>query len=236
MLFELFLMCIVGLVLFSIMYASKDIFILALCSLTMFSLISKHKRIWKEFKSVWSYFHPIMIIEAIVALAAVIVIFLMLDNVPFLKYGWFNLFSEKGGNVYFAPVIEKSKSVGLIQWLPFIFFLVTFFMLPGVALIEEKIFRQGRHNWLALLGQALPFGLAHCLVGVPLSAGIAIGVSGLIYGLRYRRVYLDKLREFDDYNASDFAVHSSAALHNTYNSILIVILIIVTFPLFGLLK
>ena len=57
--------------------------------------------------------------------------------------------------------------------------------LPRYAHMEEEWFREGTISWEQGLLMSALFGLAHCLVGVPIGAGLAISVAGLWFTHQY---------------------------------------------------
>lgn len=130
---------------------------------------------------------------------------------PFLKWSWFSLFTKndpesgksgpyEGTNINLIPA--KTKYFGLV-------YLILFAInLPIFAHIEEVWFRQGTHTWQDGILLSILFGLAHCLVGVPIGAGMAISLTGLWLTHQY---FIG-------------GVELSTVHHTTYNLILIFML------------
>ena len=58
---------------------------------------------------------------------------------------------------------------------------------PRLAKNEERAFRQGHRKLGPVLWQSVKFGLAHCLVGVPVGIGLAMTISGLWMAWPYMR-------------------------------------------------
>ncbi len=77
-------------------------------------------------------------------------------------------------------------------------------------MIEEVVFRQGTSSWFDGLIRSLLFGIAHCLVGVPIGTGIAIAVPGIWFTSQY---FLG-------------GVELSALHHTTYNLIILSMLLL----------
>lgn len=105
-----------------------------------------------------------------------------------------------GTNVHLIPL--QIKYFGL-------FFAVLLCLnLPSLALAEEKIFRNGTTGWIQGIAFSFIFGIVHCIVGVPIAAGLAISLAGLWYTHQY---FVG-------------GIELSALHHTTFNLILILIL------------
>lgn len=116
-------------------------------------------------------------------------------------------------------------------------------LLPWLAYVEEKVFREGlegaspgRELWVALR-----FGLLHMLMLVPLAAALGIAVAGFAYGRAYRRAYaraasveqrgpfgLVVVGPAPRTRARDEAVLAATTWHATFNT-LVVLLVLVVF-------
>jgi len=110
--------------------------------------------------------------------------------------------STKGQNIHLQPT--KIKYFGILFTLLFIV------NLPNLTMIEEVVFRQGTSSWFDGLIRSLLFGIAHCLVGVPIGTGIAIAVPGIWFTSQY---FLG-------------GVELSALHHTTYNLIILSMLLL----------
>jgi hypothetical protein len=103
--------------------------------------------------------------------------------VPFLKWSVLSLVptedgkEREGTNIHLIPL--QVKYLGLI------FAALLAFNLPLVTRTEEMIFRNGLMNWQQGLLSSLLFGFAHCLVGVPLVAGICLTIAGIWFTHTY---------------------------------------------------
>lgn len=113
------------------------------------------------------------------------------------KWSWLSLFKSDGTNINIVPI--HIKYFGLV------FALLLMVNLPSMAMAEEMWFRAGTDNWLNGLYISFIFGIVHCLVGVPIGAGVAITLGGLWFTYQY---FLG-------------GVELSALHHTTYNLILI---------------
>lgn len=58
---------------------------------------------------------------------------------------------------------------------------------PRLAKNEERAFRQGVRGWKAATYESVKFGLAHCLVGVPIGFGLALSLAGGWFAWQYAR-------------------------------------------------
>lgn len=174
-----------------------------------------------------------MFFEIIGLILITIVIFTFLYTyVPFLKYGWLNLFVEGGGTILVTPVVEESRSSNLIfRFMPPAFFFIFLLAIPSLAKLEEEIYRRGFIKWKDISIQSIKFGFAHLIMGVPLAAAIALIFSGLFYGYKYRKAFLNfyhlsNKQLFEDRMIEDKAITISTTYHALYNSILAIGLII----------
>jgi len=143
----------------------------------------------------------VIICQNILVIVAVIALFLGLIKVaPFLNWSWFSLFSREGMNIHLIP--SNVKYFGLA-------FLVLFGInLPRYAQMEEVWFREGTISWEQGLLMSILFGMVHCLVGVPIGAGLAISLAGLWFTHQY---FVG-------------GVELSTVHHTSYNLILVTIL------------
>ena len=75
-------------------------------------------------------------------------------------------------------------------------------------MIEEKWFRLGTESWQQGLYLSFLFGMVHCLVGIPVAAGMVISIAGLWFTHQY---FIG-------------GVELSALHHTTYNLIIFSVL------------
>ncbi len=104
---------------------------------------------------------------------------------PFFSFSWLQLLATPdhptaGGNLAVAGV-TKIPILGLG------FLVLLFLNLPRLARYEEDAFRRGTKNWLDGAWRSLKFGLVHCLVGVPIGFGLALGLGGMWFTYHYFR-------------------------------------------------
>lgn len=183
-------------------------FLLLSIALGLPDAIEKYQGIMAPF-SFW------MLMQSIIAIVVVATIakFLM-DTHKFFGWSIFSLIP----NTSYEWEENGKKVTGInINLIPFkiplvsvIFGALLFIYLPTAALWEEELFRAGTNSWQEGLLRSFLFGVAHCLVGVPIGAGLAITVSGVWFTWCY---FVG-------------GVELSAASHATYNSILVFLLII----------
>jgi hypothetical protein len=179
--------------------------------------------------TIWKRVRPLMVLEVVALVAAIIEIAITLSYyVPFLGWGWTNLFFKGGGNILLSPVMEYSGSgsiwaTRLIQ----AFLLSLLVATPFLCKAEEEIFRKGHHEWRDITKKSIYFGLAHLTVGVPLAAAIALIGAGFFFGWKYRRAFVKLRKEgicWDD--AEEEAMLVSTTYHSVYNSAVCTILIV----------
>ncbi len=177
--------------------------------------------IWKRFR-----FKMFLEVLGMMTATTAVTIFLV-EFLPFTKWGWLNIFVKGGGNVIIAPVLEASKSSSfLIRILPILFLASLLIAAPFLAKIEEEAFRKGHYEWRKIAEQAMPFGLIHMLVGVPLAVGVALIGAGFFFGYKYRRAF-NQLKEQMSWNeAQNEAVIVTTTYHTLYNSVIVVVLLV----------
>lgn len=154
----------------------------------------------------------------------------LIKFVPGMEYGWLHLFVPHGGNAMIAPVMDASKSdLQIARLLPPVFLLGLAVVMPFLTYAEERLFRSGYHDWASIRRQSVKFGLAHCIVGVPLGAGFALILPGLFFGCIYRRTFardLNWLQHFDLEAADREATVTTTAYHTLYNLIIVSLLFV----------
>lgn len=184
-------------------------------------------------REVWRGFRPLKVLEALGMLVAVASTFLFLYRfIPVFGWGWWSLIIGRkgGGNIVVAPVMEGVESgIPAFQIGVICFFLMLILIMPFTAYAEEKIFRKGHNDKRSLIKQSVKFGLAHLLVGVPIAAGFALIIAGLFYHHKYLKSYR-KFRNLDyrEWEAEEKALIVSSTYHALANTLLLVILILVT--------
>lgn len=194
--------------------------------------------IWKKFR-IKMFFEIIGLIIITIAVFEFLYLF-----VPYLKYGWLNLFIKGGGTIAITPVIEESKSPNfIIRIIPPVFLFIFLLAIPSLAKLEEEKYRKGFIRWKDIYVQSVKFGLAHLLMGVPLAAAFALIISGLFYGHKYRNAFISSISTYsaDKYNkqfndkpffeakmmSENKAISISTAYHALYNSILISVIVVI---------
>lgn len=103
--------------------------------------------------------------------------------VPALDVSWLSLMSSggssggEGTNVLIAPAT--------LPILGPIFIALLLFNMPLITSLEERLFRGGTSSYLQAIPRSLVFGLVHCLVGVPIAAGLALAIPGMWFSRQY---------------------------------------------------
>lgn len=151
-------------------------------------------------------------VTVVIAIAAIC--FGLLKAFPFLEWSWFSLFSRSDENT--DQVAERSGiNIHLlpaeVKYFGPVFLIILMLNLPHWAYMEEVWFRQDTISWGHGVYRSLVFGMVHCLVGVPLAAGLSISVCGLWFTYQY---FLG-------------GVELSTLHHTTYNLILVSLLFVV---------
>lgn len=154
-----------------------------------------------------------MVPAALVQLSVVIGTYAVLVWLfPPLRWGWWSAVGGVGN-----LLLGQTGGQGW-AWraLAFAMPLVVLALLPRWAQIEEDIFRAGseRRTRARRAVVHVVFGLVHCIVGIPIGAGIALIVSGIYF----EQVYLRALRRGNDREA---AVDTAAAAHAVSNGIVV---------------
>lgn len=101
---------------------------------------------------------------------------------PALDRSWLYLLPGAGdhaGNLGLMPVQIKYFGIA--------FLLLFAVSIPELARREETRYRRGTRDWRQGMWRSLRFGLAHCVVGVPLYGGLALTVGGLWFTFQYFR-------------------------------------------------
>lgn len=205
----------------------KAVLVLLAVASVALPLISE-RRNYEFVWSVWRRFRFKMFFECLGIVTLTIAAAIALWQVPGLNYGWINYFFGGGGNMLIKPITEGSDSTSIsIRLMVPMFFFALAFVLPFLARSEERSFRKGHDEWGSIAKQSVKFGLVHCLVGVPLAAGIALIISGLFYGLKYKRAFDRNVATMSYSRAEDEAVIVSTTYHTMYNMIVVTLLLVV---------
>lgn len=178
-------------------------------------------------RSVWQRFTVLRFLASLGTFVVTLVTAIALSQIPGLSRGWASLiFGGTGGNIFLEPVTDGSGSTSVLIRLAVPVFLLTLLVvLPFLAKIEEEMFRKGGNDWRSIAKRSVVFGLVHCLVGVPLAAGIALILSGLFYGCVYKTAYDRCLREgADPSDAEKEGVMASTVAHTLYNLVAVLML------------
>jgi hypothetical protein len=139
-------------------------------------------------------------------------------QVPGLSWGWYKLLSGHYGNAMIAPITDLSDAgFWPLRLLPVVFIVLFFAAMPLLVRYEEQSFREGITDPRAIFWKSLRFGLIHCIVGVPLAAGLALTIPGLFYGFTYRRVALER--------GASAALFASTAAHTAYNGLIVCLIL-----------
>jgi hypothetical protein len=177
--------------------------------------------------TIWKRFRFLMLIEVIALMIFVVILIAILSvTIPFLQFGWMNLFVSGGGNLISAPVSAGSQSsITFVRFLPPLFFLTLIVVLPFFARYEEKLFRYGYEEWKGIIIQSIKFGLVHLVMGVSLATALAIIFAGLFFGYKYKKAFDKNVVTKDLDEAREEALLMSTTYHTLYNTVIAIILI-----------
>lgn len=129
-----------------------------------------------------------------------------------LRFSWLMLFSRKATQS--AADEDRADNLSVapmrIRYFGAAFGALLFVNIPTLALWEEKLFRLGVTEWSDAIKWSLIFGLAHCISGVPLAAGLALSIAGMWF----------------HWQCFEGGVTLSSLHHTAYNAILIAPLVL----------
>ncbi len=130
----------------------------------------------------------LMVLQNFLVIATVIIAHEALTHVvPSFRWSLYSLFRKKKSESR-EPVQQEGNIHFLamdVMYFGPVYLILFAFNLPRLAVMEEEMFRQGTESWVDGVLRSICFGLAHCLVGVPISAGLAITIGGLWFTHQY---------------------------------------------------
>ncbi len=211
----------------SLLTIGKAVLVLFAVASVALPLISERRNyefVWQ----VWKRFRITMFVQVFGILLLTIAVTIALCEVPGMKYGWINLFFGGGGNMLIKPITDGSQSTSAsIRLMVPLFFFALMLVLPFLARSEERSFRKGYDEWGPIIKQSVKFGLVHCLVGVPLAAGIALIIPGFFFGCKYKRAFDSNTDTLGHHRAKDEAVMVSTTYHTMYNMFVVALLLVI---------
>ncbi len=172
-----------------------------------------------------------IILKDILVLASVVGVSFVLLLIPPLQWSWFSLLHSQSTNIAVA-------SATIYGW-GLLFLAIFIVAIPILSGMEEEFFRLGTITWLPVrqveitggdaferlkwriilsggIVRSLLFGLAHCLMGVPIGVGLALSVGGLWFTHQYFKG-----------GKGETGVERSTVYHTTYNLIIATLLVVV---------
>lgn len=162
----------------------------------------------------WRHVWPVpFLLTAIIAIATQIM------RIPGLGWGWWSVLGGEGN-----PVFGSSDTTVGTSWewiVPLVFMCLLIPALPLFAHAEERLFRAGAESWSIphRVLKLLQFGLAHCIVGVPLGVGLTLSLGGLYFMWVY-------LQRYDITRSRSDATIESAAAHTAYNGLIVALVLV----------
>jgi hypothetical protein len=139
----------------------------------------------------------------------------------FLHYQW-QPFSGVDAGLSMLPLISAMESgYRMIIYGTVALILV---VAPYLAYEEERLFRYGRSGGGQILRGSLIFGPVHVISGIPLYAGLALIVTGLLFSLFYRYHYRRLLERYPNNPRRSYflALFPATALHTVHNSLIFI--------------
>lgn len=106
--------------------------------------------------------------------------------------GWWDLLGGEGNVLFGRSSAASAASAPLmLRMVPFVLPVILIFLLPTLALIEERLFRRGRQlsSARSRVGRQLVFGLLHMVSGIGFIYALALCATGLFYLHVYLRRY-----------------------------------------------
>lgn len=169
---------------------------------------------------IWKKFTPKIFFEQLAVLVVVITVMILLWKIPIFRIGWTTIFFDRPTNLIAMPLVESVQSDSIYPLFLAIFFIFILILeMPFMIKAEEKRFRKGYNNWSKIYRQSIIFGLAHCLVGVPLAAGIALSFGGFFFAYKYKTAYDKFSKNVENNLAQEKALEVSTIYHTMNNTI-----------------
>lgn len=100
-----------------------------------------------------------------------------------MQFSWLSLVASPKESAQGTNLVVSAGTS--IPYFGFVFLALLFLNLPVMARNEEELFRRGTKSWWDGMPRSLAFGMMHCIVGVPVCAGIALMVPGLWFTHEY---------------------------------------------------
>lgn len=163
--------------------------------------------------SVYRSIRPVGVAQNIGILALTISAYVGLSQaMPWLNYSWVSAVMATGSGEAQAGGMNLVAAPLFLPLVGPIFAALFIFCLPLLTRAEERVFRGGTRSMVHAVPRSIVFGLAHCIVGVPLAAGLVISVPGLWFS----HLYLKAERRGED------GIETAALAHTTANASLVV--------------
>lgn len=189
-----------------------------------------HRNESRFFWTIWKRVRPLMVLESMAVVIAVITSAItMCVFIPYLKWGWTNLFFKGGGNILLSPALESmDSSHGWVKYLVLAFLALFVLVTPFLTKAEEEMFRKGHYEIKDVMKKSVGFGLIHLTVGIPIAAALAIIGAGFFFGWKYRKAFLRLTQKGMYYwEAEEEAVLVSTTYHTLYNTFAVAFIILI---------
>ena len=169
---------------------------------------------WSFTKNILSLFSVKMFLIVIGGICIFLTIGIFLyEHVSFLQWSWTKYVFGSSINITYAPMQTGNELMNKLLGIPFLLLLMV--AVPQLAYREEKMFRESTINHLTILWKSFVFGMIHCIVGIPLAAGIALVIPGLLLGYVYRNYFIADLKEtgLEILNHREFDVRDDSIIY-----------------------
>lgn len=162
--------------------------------------------------SVYRRIRPRGVALNVAVLSATIALYVLLSKtLPWLNYSWISAVTAAGSGEAQAGGMNPIAAPLFLPLVGPMFAALLLFCLPLLTRAEERAFRGGTRSMVHAVPRSIVFGLAHCIVGVPLAAGLAISVPGLWFSY----IYIKAERRGEE------GIEKAALAHTTANATLL---------------
>ena len=105
---------------------------------------------------------------------------LLIRYIPGMQFGWLTWLASQASETQTGQTVESSPFL----WVTIVILILIFsIVLPKFAFLEEEKFRKP-YVWATKpiqLVQALKFGIAHLIMGIPIGAALALSIGGVFF-------------------------------------------------------
>jgi len=182
--------------------------------------------------NIWKGFTFKIFFKAFGVLVLTLMGMTILKKIPFLNYGWTDLFWVKSNNIFISSMLEPQTTNIYPLVYAMVYFIIVLALIPDFVYFEEKVFRKGKLDFKSRMINSVKFGLVHCIVGVSIGTGLALVIPGYYFSKVYKKAYQKQLQdstEKDESSKKKYHINAtvqSATHHALYNTIIITMIIL----------